>query len=163
LPRLVQGGPVRWNTVAIELPPWVSDLVQPGTRFEDDESRMRLAISLARENVARDDGGPFGAAIFERQSGRVVGVGINRVVPSSNAIAHAETVAIAVAGGRLGQFSLHQPGGAEHELFTSCEPCAMCLGAIFWSGVRRVVWAATREDAVAVGFDEGPVFPESHR
>ncbi len=162
-PSAYQDPPLHWNPVTIELPPWVSELVAPGDRFEDDDARMRLAVRLARENVARRDGGPFGAAIFERDGGRIVGVGVNRVMPANNAIAHAETVAIAVAGSRVGRFSLDRPGGPEHDLFTSCEPCAMCLGAVLWSGVRRVVWAATREDAVAAGFEEGPVFPESHR
>ena len=68
-----------------------------------------------------------------------------------------------LAEARLGSYTLRAPGAPEYELFTSCEPCAMCLGATLWSGVRRIVCAAGREDAMALGFDEGPVFPESWR
>ena len=120
---------------------------------------MRLAIRLARENVERRTGGPFGAAVFEAATGRLIAVGVNSVVPANNSVLHAETVALMMAERRLGSFSL---AGAGCELFASCDPCAMCLGAILWSGVRRLVCAADRADAAAIGFEEGPVFPESY-
>jgi tRNA(Arg) A34 adenosine deaminase TadA len=122
-----------------------------------------LAIAVSRENVARGTGGPFGAAIFERDSGRVVAVGMNSVVRFSNCTLHGEMVAFMMAQRRLGSFTLHAPTLPAHELFTSCEPCAMCLGATLWSGVRRVVCGAAREDASRLNFEEGPVFPESYR
>ncbi|HET9276243.1 MAG TPA: hypothetical protein VFN96_09245, partial [Gemmatimonadales bacterium] len=68
-----------------------------------------------------------------------------------------------LAQARVGQFSLAAPGLPAHELVTSCDPCAMCLGAVLWSGVRRVVCGADRDDAARLAFDEGPVFPESYR
>lgn len=146
----------------IEYPPWIDDVVDWERRYPTDEARMRLAIGLARENVARESGGPFGAAVFERASGRLVAVGTNSVLRTQNAVLHAEIVAFMMAQHRLGSFTLSLDG-REHELVTSCEPCAMCLGAVLWSGVKRVVSGATREDATRLQFDEGPVFPESYR
>ena len=124
---------------------------------------MRLVVRLSRENVLRGTGGPFGAAIFERRSNRLVGVGVNSVVRLGNSVLHAEMVAYMIAQARLGTWSLAAPGLPQHELVTSCEPCAMCLGATLWSGVQRVVYGAAREDASRLQFEEGPVFPESYR
>jgi tRNA(Arg) A34 adenosine deaminase TadA len=123
---------------------------------------MRLVIGLARENVTTRTGGPFGAGVFERSSGRLVAGGVNLVLPMRNSVLHAEVVAIMLAEARNQSFSLGRPG-PEHELVTSCEPCAMCLGAIHWSGVTRLVTGATREDVESIGFSEGPVFPQSYR
>ena len=147
--------------VHVEYPAWVDDVVDWERPYRTDEERMRLAIAVSRENVAHD-GGPFGAAIVERASGRVVAVGMNSVVRLNNCTLHGEMVAFMMAQARLGCFSLHDPAGPVHELVTSCEPCAMCLGATLWSGVRRVVYGAAREDASKLGFEEGPVFPESY-
>jgi tRNA(Arg) A34 adenosine deaminase TadA len=122
---------------------------------------MQLAVTLAEENVRRHTGGPFGAAIFEADSGRLVGVGVNSVVRLNNCALHAEMVAFMRAQASLQSYSLGLPGMPRHDLFTSCEPCAMCLGAVLWSGVQRVVYAARRDDALQLSFDEGPVFPES--
>ena len=124
---------------------------------------MGVAVAVARENVERGSGGPFGAAIFETESGRLLAVGMNSVVRLGNCVLHAEMVAFMMAQQRVGSFTLHAPNLPEHELHTSCEPCAMCLGAALWSGVRRVAIGAAREDATRLAFDEGPVFPESYR
>ncbi len=107
---------------------------------------MRFAIAAARENVARQTGGPFGAVIRADATGEVIGVGVNIVMTSGNAVLHAETVAISLAGPSVWE-------GAT--LFTSCEPCIMCLGASHWARLARIVSAARREDAEAVGFAEG--------
>jgi tRNA(Arg) A34 adenosine deaminase TadA len=144
----------------VDCPDWVGDLVDFTRAYDDDDARMRLAITLARDNVVHETGGPFGAAIFQARTGVLVGVGVNRVVPLHNSVLHAEVVAIMMAEARVGSYSLGEP--TAHELFTSCEPCSMCLGAAFWSGVRRIVWGATRDDAFQLSFDEGPVFPESY-
>jgi tRNA(Arg) A34 adenosine deaminase TadA len=124
---------------------------------------MRLAIAVSRANVERATGGPFGAAIFEAESGRLVSVGMNSVTRLRNCTLHAEMVAFMMAQQRVNSFTLNAPGLPVHELFTSCEPCAMCLGATLWSGVQRVVYGAAREDASLLRFEEGPVFPESYR
>lgn len=149
--------------VRIATPAWVGDVVEWGRAYTTDEERMALAIRLAHENVTRGTGGPFGAAVFRGDTGRLVSVGVNDVVGGNNAILHAEVVAIALAGCAVGSYTLSGPDLPPHELVTSCEPCAMCLGAIFWSGVRRVTIGASRDDAIAIGFDEGPVFAESYR
>ncbi len=151
------------TAVAVTLPEWVPGVVDAFPACTDDTGRMRLAITLARENVERGSGGPFGAAIFARGAPRPLAVGVNCVERLRNAVLHAEIVALMLAEARLGSYTLRTPGAPEYELFTSCTPCAMCLGATLWSGVRRMVCAAGREDAMALGFDEGPVFPESWR
>jgi len=151
------------TNVQVDYPAWVADLVVWDAPYRTDEERMRLAIALSRENVEHDTGGPFGAAIFERDSGRLVSVGMNSVVRLHNCTLHGEMVAFMMAQRRLGSFTLNAPHLPAHELVTSCEPCAMCLGATLWSGVRRVVFGATRDDAAKLEFDEGPVFPESYR
>ncbi|HEX9106863.1 MAG TPA: nucleoside deaminase, partial [Longimicrobiales bacterium] len=147
--------------IRLSLPNWVADFADYGKPYRSDQDRMRLAIALARENVRRRSGGPFAAAVFEREGGRLVSVGLNRVEPLGCSSAHAEVLALALAQRRVGRFTLHAPELPAHEIVSSCAPCAMCLGAVLWSGARRLVWGALREDALAIGFDEGPVFPES--
>jgi tRNA(Arg) A34 adenosine deaminase TadA len=154
---------VSGHDLCIALPDWVDEVVDWGGTYRTDDARMRLAISLASENVQRGTGGPFGAAIVEEESGRLLSVGMNRVVPQNNSILHAEMIAFMMAQRRVGSYTLGAPGLPAHTLVSSCDPCAMCLGAALWSGVRRVVCGATREDAERVRFDEGPVFPESYR
>jgi len=117
---------------------------------------MGLAIALARENARRGSGGPFGAAVFERDTGRLVAVGVNAVVASGLSLAHAEMLALSFAQRARGRFDLGGRSSPAHELVTSSEPCAMCFGAIPWSGVRRLVCGARASDAEAIGFDEGP-------
>lgn len=149
-------------SVRVDYPSWVADTVDWGHVYSSDEEKMRLTIALSLENVERGTGGPFGAAIFERDTGRLVAVGMNSVVRLNNCTLHGEMVAFMMAQHRLGSFSLAAPGLAAHELVTSCEPCAMCLGATLWSGVKRVVYGADRDDATRLEFDEGPVFPGSY-
>jgi tRNA(Arg) A34 adenosine deaminase TadA len=143
----------------VTLPEWVADLIDYDRPYATDTDRMRVAVTLAAENVDRGTGGPFGAAVVDA-AGRLIAAGVNRVVPLNSSSLHAEIVAIMMAQARLGTYTLHEDT-ARHELFTSCEPCAMCLGATQWSGVARVVWAATRDDAGRLEFDEGPVFDAS--
>lgn len=145
--------------LTISLPDWALELSYMGRSYGSLEERMSVAIDLARRNVERGTGGPFGAAVFETGSGRLVAIGMNLVVSSGNAFLHAETVALMFAQREVGTWSLRRP---EHDLFTSCAPCAMCLGAVLWSGVSRLVSGAAREDALEVGFDEGPVFDASY-
>ncbi|CAN5517757.1 nucleoside deaminase [soil metagenome] len=148
-------------TVEITLPAWTGEAVNWERAYTTDEDKMALAVALSRENVERETGGPFGAAIFEEATGRLVSVGVNRVVPLTCSVLHGEIVAFMMAQQTLGSFSLAAEGLPTHVLATSCEPCAMCLGATLWSGVKRVISGATREDAERLGFDEGPVFTQS--
>jgi tRNA(Arg) A34 adenosine deaminase TadA len=153
----------RLPVVQVEYPDWVAASVDLTRTYATDDEKMRVAIAMSRENVQHDTGGPFGAAIFERASGRLVAVGMNSVVRLNNCTLHGEMVAFMMAQRTVNSFSLSTPGLPEHELFTSCEPCAMCLGATLWSGVKRVVCGAAREDALGLNFEEGPVFPASYR
>jgi tRNA(Arg) A34 adenosine deaminase TadA len=149
--------------IRIALPGWAHRLLDGYPPCRTDEDKMRLAVALARENVARASGGPFGAAVFQQPGNRLVAGGVNQVERRCNSALHAEVVAIMLAEARLRTYTLGAPGLPPHELVTSCEPCAMCLGAALWSGVRRLVCGAGRADAAALGFEEGPVFPESYR
>lgn len=158
---------MRWerpplHELAVTLPSWVHSSVSYGRECRSDEERMRLTIRLARENVAHGTGGPFGAAVFERESGRLVAVGVNGVVRLNNATAHAEMLALQLAQRRIVSYSLGGDGQGAHELFTSCAPCLMCLGAVLWSGVSRVVCGAERGDAEGIALDDGAAVDGSH-
>jgi tRNA(Arg) A34 adenosine deaminase TadA len=147
--------PLKNMELTLSLPPWLRDLARHGDeRFASVEARMRFAIGLARQNIENRTGGPFGAAVFEADTGRVVSVGVNLVETANYSLAHAEMLALALAQQALGTYDLGG-GQTRYELVTTTEPCAMCLGAIPWSGVRRVVCGAHGEDAGAIGFDEG--------
>jgi tRNA(Arg) A34 adenosine deaminase TadA len=147
--------------VLLEQPAWLEAMVAPGLAVADDAGAMLLAIGLARENVARRAGGPFGAVVFEEGSGRLLGAGVNSVERLANSMLHAEVVALMAAEARIGAYTLRRQNGPACVLATSCDPCAMCLGAALWSGVARIVCGAGREDAARIGFDEGPVFAAS--
>ena len=139
----------------LSLPAWVDELVDLEQPYATDEEKMSLVNTLASQNVTHHTGGPFGAAIFDRTSHLLVAPGVNLVVPASNPTAHAEMVAIAMAGTRLGAYHLGDDGASPTVLVTSVEPCAMCLGATPWSGVSRLIIGARDADARAIGFDEG--------
>jgi tRNA(Arg) A34 adenosine deaminase TadA len=113
----------------------------------DDSSFMRRAIALSREGMADGAGGPFGAVVV--LDGQVVGEGWNRVTSANDPTAHAEVEAVRDACRRLGRFHLD---GAT--IYTSCEPCPMCLTAILWARIGRICYANTRTDAAAIGFDD---------
>ena len=149
------------NRIEIALPAWIADFQPAGGRYESDPERMGVAIDLARANVTNASGGPFGAAVFNRRSGALVGMGVNLVLSLNNSVLHAEVVALMMAERSVGSFRLGAEQGG-FELVTSCAPCAMCLGAIHWSGVERLVIGARREDVERIHFDEGPVFPASY-
>jgi tRNA(Arg) A34 adenosine deaminase TadA len=148
--------PSRFPRLLLELPAWVeAALPAPDHVFETDQQRMTLAVELARLNV-QHGGGPFGAAVFDRQLGTLLAPGVNLVVPTRWSAAHAEMVAMAMAQQVAGSHDLGAFVPTQFELVTSCEPCSMCFGAIPWSGVTRLVCGARGEDAEAIGFDEGP-------
>ncbi|MGA6826004.1 nucleoside deaminase [Nitrospira sp. NS4] len=131
---------------------FLRDRQTPAVSLRD---RMQLVIRLALWNVEQGPGGPFGAAVFESDTGALVSVGVNLVTVTNCSHAHAEMVALANAQQQVRSFDLGTPGLPPYELVTSCEPCAMCFGAIPLSGVRSLVCGARSEDAEAFGFDEG--------
>jgi guanine deaminase len=120
------------------------------------EEFMRRAIALGMENVRSGKGGPFGAVVAK--GGRIVAEGVNRVTTTNDPTAHAEIVAIREACRVLGEFQL-----AGCDLYTTCEPCPMCLGAIYWARPARVFYACLAADAAAVGFDDAFIYEELKR
>jgi tRNA(Arg) A34 adenosine deaminase TadA len=115
------------------------------------EAWMREALALAAEGMRRGDGGPFGCVIV--RDGRIVGRGNNRVTSINDPTAHAEIVAIREACRELATFQLE-----DCELYTSCEPCPMCLAAVYWARIPRLYYANTREDAAGIGFDDDFIY-----
>ena len=114
---------------------------------------MQQAIDLAHKGIVSGAGGPFGALVV--REGRVIATGSNRVTSSNDPTAHAEVVAIRAACSVLGHFQLQ---GCD--LYTTCEPCPMCLGAIYWARPDRVFYACTRHDAAQAGFDDQFIYDE---
>lgn len=140
------------QTWQLQLPSWVDEVVAAnGPDYGTVEAKMRLAIALSEANITSGAGGPFGAAIFDKND-KLISVGINLVFASGASLAHGEMVALTLA-----QAALNAPDLRPYELtlVTSAEPCAMCLGALPWSGVCHVVCGASDADIRSVGFDEG--------
>lgn len=125
------------------------------TACQSEEEKMRFVLGLARRNVEEETGGPFAAAVFEVESGRLVAAGVNVVLESCCSSAHAEIVALSLAQKSAGTHDLGAEGLPKMLLVSSAEPCAMCLGAIPWSGVKLLICGARDEDVRSVGFDEG--------
>jgi len=120
---------------------------------DQDKKFMRRAINLAQQGIDAGAGGPFGAVVVK--DGEVVGEGCNQVTSTNDPTAHAEVVAIRRACEKLDSFQLD-----DCILYTSCEPCPMCIGAIYWARPAQVFYAATREDAAQVGFDDEFIYKE---
>lgn len=120
---------------------------------QQDEHFLRRAIAMAHEVQSRNEGGPFAALVVK--DGEIIGTGYNRVTGLCDPTAHAEVVAIREACTSLGQYHLH---GAV--IYTSCEPCPMCLAAAYWAHVGRIVFAATRERAALSGFDDAFIYEQ---
>ena len=140
----------------LHLPDWVQHfLPEPNHHIPEVAQRMRLVIELARQNIEHGTGGPFAAGVFEQEKGTLLSVGINLVEQLHCSVAHAEIVAIMLAQQQVKNFDLGCSYLPAYELVSSTEPCAMCLGAIPWSGVSSVVCGARDEDARQIGFDEG--------
>ncbi len=123
------------------------------TSFSEADRRfMEMAIRLSEENVDTG-GGPFGAVIVK--DGEVIATGTNRVVPNSDPTAHAEVTAIRNACRKLGKFKLD---GCT--IYSSCEPCPMCLSALYWAGVERICYGNTKDDAKAIDFDDSFIYDQ---
>jgi len=121
-----------------------------------DNPFMARAIQLSHDNVLSGQGGPFGAVIVK--DGKIVSEGVNRVTSTNDPTAHAEVVAIREACGKLGFFELK-----DCELYTSCEPCPMCLGAIYWARLARIYFGNLAADATKIGFDDSAIYREFAR
>lgn len=137
---------VRW-----ELPNWAQELVDPGQGFDTPEERMALAVELSRRNMVERTGDPFGAAVFDDSTSRLVALGVNVVAPSATVAAHAEVVALCLAGVAVGNHHLGEGTGNPIEVATSCAPCMMCQGAIVGSGVSSLLIAVREDDTRSLG------------
>ena len=148
--------PVQPGSLAIVLPAWLERFWAAAPAcLASAEERMGMVVDAARRNVELGTGGPFAAAVFEAETGRLVSLGVNLVTSENLSILHAEIVALSLAQRQLGTYDLGAAGLPAYELVSSTEPCAMCLGAIPWSGIRSLVVGARDADARRLGFDEG--------
>ena len=142
--------------IYIRMPEWVSSFLAKATdRYESPEDKMRLVIDLSRLNVKHGTGGPFAAGVFDTD-GFLTAPGVNMVETAKCSIFHAEMTALAFAQKILGRYDIGNDRTLHYDLVSSTEPCAMCYGAVHWSGIKRLICGARDEDARAVGFDEGP-------
>jgi tRNA(Arg) A34 adenosine deaminase TadA len=140
----------------LTLPDWIRHAVDTHRVYGDDESCVALAIDLARKNVEMKTGGPFGAVVFTGE-GRVVSVGVNRVIEQSCSVAHAEIMAYMLAQTRLQRKRLNE-GGEKFVLATSAQPCCQCYGATVWAGIDELLIGARTEDTEELTeFNEGPL------
>ena len=119
----------------------------------DSDGFMRRAIALSRAHMAANAGGPFGAVIVK--DGRIIAEGWNQVTSTNDPTAHAEMVAIRHACTRLGTFRLD-----DCEIYTSCEPCPMCLSAVYWARLKALYYGNSRSDAAAIGFDDALIYDQ---
>lgn len=150
------------TTVQLDLPEWAHGIIDPARTWPGDEAKVRLAIDLSRRNIEAYSGGPFGAAVFDADTDRVVAIGVNRVLPQHCSVAHAETMALMLAQRHLGRARLNRdPDGnrvGRYVLATSAQPCCQCYGAIVWAGIDRLLIGARSADVEALTeFDEGPL------
>ncbi|HOP49843.1 MAG: nucleoside deaminase [Flavobacterium piscis] len=147
--------------VVLKNPDWIEEFVASYERsFDRLVDRMKFAIDLSEKNVMLGTGGPFGAAIFEKESGKLIACGVNQVVELNKSIAHAEIMAILHAQEKLKTYDLGNPELPDLQLVTSSQMCVMCFGAVLWSGVKSVVIGARGIDVESsCGFDEGPLHP----
>jgi len=145
----------------LELPDWIdSFLTEYPTVMLSMETQMRFVLDLTERNIIEETGGPFGAAVFEQESGKLVSVGVNVVVKQNCSAAHAEMMALMLAQKKIGHYDLGDSRFMAHRLVTSGKMCAMCLGNVCWSGIKEVVSSAEPEDVEKItGFDEGPTPP----
>lgn len=142
------------HRLEIPLPEWLLRYAESADALPDVAARMDFVVGAARLSTQKG-GGPFAAAVFGADGG-LVALGVNLVAGLRLSILHAEVVALTAAQARLQSFDLGASGQPACELVSSAEPCAMCLGAVHWSGVKRLAVGARGPDVEANGFDEGP-------
>ena len=125
--------------------------------MNSEEKRfMKIAIDLAKDNIKNNNGGPFGAIIV--RNGEIIATGVNNVTKNNDPTAHAEITAIRNACKKLETFELN-----DCEIYSSCEPCPMCLGAIYWARFKKLYFAASKNDAASIGFDDAFIYNEFNK
>lgn len=147
---------------SISLPSWaVDEQIRLPMYLPTLEDRMRTVIRFSQLNIQHQTGGPFAAGVFERDTGRLIVIGVNRVVISNVSSAHAEIVALSLAQQKLKSWDLGSDSIPAMQLVVNWRPCAMCYGATIWSGIRSLVIAGSDETCEKItGFDEGPIHPQ---
>jgi tRNA(Arg) A34 adenosine deaminase TadA len=142
-----------------QLPDWVTEeITDVDPVLPDVEDRMRLVHRLADRNHREGTGGPFAAAVADTATGKVLSIGVNLVLATNLSSMHAEIVALSLAQARLKAWDLGGPGSTLTELVVNWRPCAMCYGAVLWSGIERLVIAGEGDELEHLtGFDEGPM------
>jgi tRNA(Arg) A34 adenosine deaminase TadA len=152
------------ESLTLEMPTWYESLKSTANSLTDDAQKLRFAVELSKQNVRHQSGGPFGAAIFCNRTNKLLAGGVNLVTTRTTSLAHAECVSIGIAQQKANSHDLSAQSNelsGDYTLYCSAQPCIMCFGAIWWSGIRRVVCAATASDVEELtGFFEGPV-PEN--
>ena len=139
---------------SFDLPAWVQPLLDNWSEpLLTISQRMQFAIALSKENIQQQTGGPFAAVVVNEETSELISVGMNLVTSTGLSVAHAEIVALTLAQSAVGEWNLSSAGPLQ--LITTCEPCAMCFGAVPWSGVKSLICGARKKDAEAAGFDEG--------
>jgi tRNA(Arg) A34 adenosine deaminase TadA len=147
------------SEISLTVPGWLGEeLGRLPSHLPGLEDRMAAVIRFSQLNFERGSGGPFAAGVFERDSGRLVVIGVNRVMANNCSSAHAEIMALSLAQKILGGWDLGRAGLPAHQLVVNWRPCAMCYGAVLWSGVRSLVVAGDGPELEQLtGFDEGPL------
>ncbi len=145
--------------IVIDIPDWLSEYNKNlPERVPDLQERMKLVIECARQNTREQTGGPFAAGVFEKETGRPIFIGVNRVVPTGHSSAHAEVVALSYAQKILSSWDLGKREFGTLQLVVNWRPCVMCYGAVLWSGVRSLAIAGDSKELEEItGFDEGPM------
>ena len=143
------------NQLSLSLPAWITSFLNEQPKIiAEQEAQMRFVLALTERNIREKTGGPFGSAVFEIASGKLVSVGVNVVVQQNCSAAHAEMMALMLAQKELSNFDLGAADFPAHRLVTSGKMCAMCLGNVCWSGVKEVLSSAEPEDVESIaGFD----------
>lgn len=147
--------------IHLTLPTWIHDFVDTARTYASDADKVALAIALSHQNIEAQSGGPFGAVVYGADD-RIISVGVNRVLPHSCSIAHAEMMAYMLAQqrtqrARLNRDDSDRPCGPI-TLATSSQPCCQCYGATIWAGIDRLLIGARAEDVMALTtFDQGPL------
>ncbi len=145
--------------ISLTMPKWsIQAMNDLPSHLPSLEERMAAVIDFSRRNFLNNTGGPFAAGVFERDTGKVIVIGVNRVMEHGCSSAHAEIMALSMAQKMLGTYDLGAEGLPPHELVVNWRPCAMCFGAVLWSGVRALTIAGEGPEVEEItGFDEGPI------
>ena len=139
----------------IKLPKWIENFSFDNIHLRNNNDKIDLVANLAKKNIEYSTGGPFAAIVLDMTDNKIISIGVNIVVKEKTSIAHAEIIAIMLAQTHINSYRLCEN---TYELISLAQPCSMCYGAIIWSGIKRLIYGANRNDVENIlGFDEGPL------